>query len=125
SGVALRHGGPRDATSVPPSTLTESLISTAFVAPDLAGRSGRPASVPPGTATRILTPCLPGRRVGRADRAPSLPCPRPRVGARRLRPDRPTPARPRPAPSRGHLAPAGLSSQVVPRFSSAHITRTR
>ena len=35
SGVALRHGGPRDATSVPPSILAESLTSTGFVAPDL------------------------------------------------------------------------------------------
>src|SRR5262249_7199520 len=51
-----------------------------------------PGSVAPEAGIRNPTPSSPRRRAGRADRAPSLPCHRPRLGARRLRPDRPTPA---------------------------------
>src|SRR5215470_5497443 len=60
------------------------------VAPGLAGCSGRPGERP------LLTEA-PG---GPGGSGPSLPCHRPRLRARRLRPDRPTPA-PQPHASRG------------------------
>jgi hypothetical protein len=82
-GVALRHVGPRDATWVPPSILTKAHV----------GRLRGPFSSLLRSAGDACPLPLARLRAGRVERVPSLPYHRPRMGARRLRPARPWPAR--------------------------------
>src|SRR5262249_33722959 len=117
-GVAVRHGGPRDATWVPLSILTY-LTLTDFAAPRQPGPRQWAIRTPLSIARR---------RPGRAGRAPTLPCHRPRVGARRPRPARPTPGRPLPpGPGSFHshqaLLPQGPPLQQRPHHPHQVVRR--
>src|SRR5215470_19800612 len=114
-GVALRPVGPRDATSVPPSTLTRSPPPSHRTA----GLLLAPRSDAPGAAICLLSPV--GRGVGRAGRiGPKPALPSPQASGPQAPPGPPDACPPATRQPRPNPLPPGYQTDRGPLHSFTH-----